>query len=283
MVDKTPSLKVYSPHSRARSNAFTALMAIAKEVIRYRSHIGTIFAADFKNTYRGTVLGVFWNFALPIVPITVYIMLVNLRVFPRLEGLSPAVYISFNVTLWMLLIGMITRPIQVVKLRTQESMKTSLPLSAAIMSSFAQLSFETLIRVILVAILVGLFGPLPLVHLPYFIFAILSGLVFCLSLGLVLSIFNMVFPDVDRLTGIVLQYAIFLSGVIFPIATLGPLAVLEHTNPMNVFIQSARDYLFFGVHADPLPLLVWSSIAMILALFATRFFYVMEHEIREVA
>ena len=280
-VKANTTTRRYSLQTRARASTFGAISAILAEIVQYRSHIQTIFASDFKGTYRGTVLGVFWNFALPLVPITVYIMLVSLKVFPRFEGLAPAVYISFNVTLWMLLVGMISRPIQIVKQRTQEAMKTSMPLSAAICSSFAQLIFETLVRLLLVARLIVAFGPVPKVQIFMLLATLLSGLIFCLSIGLILSIFNMVYLDVDRLVGIFLQYAIFLSGVIFPISTLGPLAILENYNPFNVFIKTARDYLFFGTHADLTAFGIWSSIAVLLFLVACRFFYVMEHRIRE--
>ena len=240
-----------------------------------------MFAADFKNTYRGALLGVFWNFALPLVPISVYILLVNLRVFPQFEGLAPSVFISFNVTVWMLLVGTISRPIQVVRQKTQETMKTSLPLSAAICAAFAQLFFDTIVRLVLVVCLIVIFGPVPMVHAPYFIMSLVAGITFCLSLGLVLSIFNMIYPDVDRLTNIFLQYAIFLSGVIFPMSTMGPLAEFQNFNPFNVFISAARDFLFFGESLYLTPLLIWSGIAALVFLMAIRFFYVMEHEIRE--
>lgn len=280
-VDSGNVQRTYGPNNRSNADPFSALAAMIAEIVQYRSHIGTIFGADFKSTYRGTLLGVFWNFALPLVPISVYILLVSLKVFPRFEGLNAAVYISFNVTMWMLLTGMITRPIQVVRSRTQEAMKTSIPLTAAITSSFAQLCFDAVLRLVLVAVLVAAFGPVPNVHLPYLFLSLLTGLVFCLSLGLILSIFNMIYPDVERLTNIILQYGIFVSGVIFPINTLGPLAIIENYNPFNVFIKSARDFLFFGAHADTMTLLVWTGIAGVLALLAARFFYIMEHRIRE--
>lgn len=272
---------MYSLHDRAGANPIGALFAIAREVRAYRSHIASMFAAEFRNIYRGTVLGVFWNFALPLVPITVYILLVSLKVFPTFEGLDPAVYIGFNVTLWMFLVGLVSRPIKVVKQRTQEAMKTSLPLSAAISSSFAQLVFETLIRLGLVAGLVAVLGPLPMINIPMLIVALFAGFTFCLSIGLILAIFNMVYSDIDRLVSIFLQYAIFLSGVIFPINTLGPLSITENYNPFNVFIQTARDFLFFGTYENANILWAWSCIAMIVFLVAIRFFYVMEHRIRE--
>lgn len=264
------------------ANPFWAIAVMVAEIWRFRSHISVVFWNEFRGAYRGTKLGVLWNIILPLVPISVYILLVNLRIFPQYEGLSPAVYIGFNVTVWMLLTGMITRPMQVVKLRTQEAMKTSIPLTAAISSSFAQLTFDTLVRLCLIAGLVLWFGPVPKVNAPFLILALFSGMGFCLALGLILSIFNMIYPDVDRLTNIILQYGIFMSGVIFPVSTMGPLAVLETINPFNVFIKSTRDYAFFGVHSDLNTLLIWAGAGLVLSLIAARFFYVMEHRIREV-
>lgn len=280
--DPSAVTRRYLPDSRMDSNPIGAIGAMAAEIWRFRSHISVVFVGDFRSAYRGTKLGVLWNIILPLVPISVYILLVNLRIFPQYEGLSPAVYIGFNVTIWMLLTGMITRPMQVVRQRTQEAMRTSIPLTAAISSSFAQLSFDTLVRLVLVAALVIWFGPVPIVHLPLLLFTLFSGMVFCLSLGLILSIFNMIYPDIDRLTSIILQYGIFMSGVIFPVSTMGPLALLEDVNPFNVFIKSAREYLFFGTHIDLTVLLIWSGVALLLALIAGRFFYVMEHRIREI-
>ncbi len=275
-------IRYYRPQSRLETTAFGAAAKLLTEVRRYRSHIATLFGGDFRSAYRGTVLGVLWNVILPLVPISVYILLVNLRVFPRYDGINPSVYIAFNVTLWMMFTGMITRPISVVKSQNQQTMKTAMPMSVAITSSFAQLAFDTLVRIGLVCLLVVAFQQWPIVHLPLFLFSIFAGLVFCLSIGLALAILNVIYPDIDRITNIILQYGLFLSGVIFPVSTLGPLSVLEHTNPFNVFIRSARDYLFFGAYPSVGVLLLWTGGAVFMILAALRFFYIMEHRIREV-
>lgn len=271
----------YVAHSRLDVTSIDALFALAREIVQYRSHISMMFAGDFRNSYRGTVLGVVWNFILPVVPISVYILLVNLKVFPQYEGLQPSVYIGFNVTMWMLFTGMITRPMQVVKSRNQETMKTAMPMSVAITSSFAQLCFDTMVRLGLVAVLVVCFAQWPHMNLLPFLFALLSGLMFCLSIGLTFAILNVIYPDIDRVTMIFLQYGLFLSGVIFPVSTLGPLSVLENLNPFNVFIRSTRDYLFFGVDPTPQFVCTWAAVTLIMFLISLRFFYIMEHRIRE--
>lgn len=274
--------RYYRPDSRSKGSVFFALASLVREIRKFRSHIATIFMGDFRAAYRGTVLGVFWNIILPLVPITVYILLVNLKVFPQYDGLEPSVYIAYNVTLWMLLTGLITRPIQVVRSQNQNTMKTSMPMSVAIASAFAQLSFDTLVRLGLVVVLVIAFAQWLAPNILVFMLALSTGAIFCLGVGLFLSILNVIYPDIDRFVNIILQYGLFLSGVIFPVSTLGPLAVLEHTNPFNVFIQATRDSLFFGSYARLDVLFCWAGAALVMLLIALRFFYIMEHRIREV-
>lgn len=268
------------PDSRFQIGFFEALAGLIKEVNQHKSHIKTMFAGDFRSASRGTVLGQFWNIILPMIPISVYLLLVQLRVFPSYDGLEPAVYISFNVTLWYLLAGLVQRPMIVVKTRIAETMKTALPLSAAIMSSFAQLVFDTLVRTILVIVLILVFAQWPKPAFGVLVIGVMSSALFCFSLGLILSIFNAVYSDVERVTNIVLQYGIFVSGVIFPISSMGPLAWLEIYNPFAVFISALRNGFFRGEIGSIFTLLVWSAIAVFLLLVSVRFFYIMERRIR---
>ena len=273
-------IRVYRPDNRFDAGVFKALFALIGEIISYRSHIRTLFASDFRLSYSGTVLGVFWNFALPIVPITVYTLLVNLRVLPRLEGLDPAVYISFNATIWYLLTGVLRQPMQIVLSLNQSAMKTAIPLSAAIASSFADLAFETLVRIVFIAGMMVWMQQPPAPTGALALVAVLAGCTLCLGLGLGLSVLNAIYPDIQRVVAIVLQYGIFLSGVIFPISTMPGLAWLEVFNPFNVFIHAARDWMFNGHLSHPMPFAAWSAIGVVLLLLSTRFFYVMEHRLR---
>lgn len=281
-VPRKPVTKVYSPYTRSRVTPSRALQSLVGEISAYRSHIRTIYSTEFRNAHSGAALGLFWNYVLPVIPITVYILLVNLRVFPVIEGLEPAVYIAFNVTLWMLLTGLITQPMQVIKQKNQHAMRTAMPMSSLIASAFAQLCLDTLIRLGLVLVLICVFRHWPAIIAPLALLPLLAAMIFCFSLGLLLSIFNVIYQDVEQVVRILLQYGIFLSGVIFPVSSLGPLAVLETTNPFNVFIGATRDLTFRGTYAHMEALAIWSLVGIILLLFSVRFFYVMEHKIREI-
>ncbi|MEQ1709540.1 MAG: ABC transporter permease [Terricaulis sp.] len=260
-----------------------AFGALVHELVGFRSHIATLFASDFTASYRGTTLGIAWNILLPMLPVSVYVLLAKLRVFPAIEGISPEVYIGFNITLWFLFTGLINHPIHVVRSRGTGAMKTAIPLSATIAASFARLCFDTLVRVVLVALLMIATSTMPTIGTLAFVPAAFAGLVFFLGLGLALSILNVVYPDIERVITITLQYGIFVSGVIFPIASMGPLAMLETLNPFNVFIQAARDLVFFGALTHPAAFFAWTIGGVLLLLFAARLFHLTEYRIRGLA
>lgn len=274
------TIRVYRPDSRFSDGPFTALKQLTRELWGHRGHIALIFMRDFRSAYRGTALGVFWAFALPLLPVTVYVFLSVLGVFPAVDNMPRAIFVSFNVTLWLLFAGLIEQPIAVVRSRNAESMKTSLPISVAVASGFATLSFETLLRLVLVAIIVGVMLTPPAATFPLALGVILIGAIFCLSLGLVLAIVNIAIPDTQSIVTIAMRYGIFVSGVIFPLSRIGPLEWLEVINPFAILIHAARDLSFHGALSYPWPLAIVALASIVLALFAARAFYLMEYRIR---
>jgi ABC-type polysaccharide/polyol phosphate export permease len=274
---------VYRPDSRFEIGVFGALFALIAEVYKFRSHIKLLFANNFQSSYQDTALGTIWNFILPLVPIGLYIMLVTFRVLPQLEGLPPAVYISFNVTLWHLLSGVVRQPIDVVASRGNAVMKTAMPLSASIAASFAQLTFESLVRAGLVTVIVVCYGAAVMSTAPWALLVLLDALVFAFGLALGLSVLNVIFPDTERVVGIVLQYGIFFSGIIFPIYRMPKLEFLETYNPFYVFIHAARQLTFENGITEPVPFIACSCVGLVLLLVSVRFFYVMEYRLRGIA
>lgn len=275
-----PELKVIKPDSRFSAGPITSARNLAAELFRYRSHILTLFSNDFKASYRGTTFGIIWNFILPLVPISVYLLLISIRVFPAYDGMEPALFLAFNVMLWYLFTGLVLTPINVVKSKAATSMKTSLPLSVAIASSFAQICFDTLVRLALVIALIVFFRDWPVPNLVGLIVVMMTSIIFCLSVGLLLSIINMAYTDIQRIVAILLQYGLFLSGVIFPMSSMGILAILEPWNPFAVFIAASRSFLFEGVYLYQGALAWWAAGSVLLLVIAIRFFYLMEQRVR---
>lgn len=260
--------------------AFAAIRHLLGEIWRFRSHIRIVFKEQFRAAYYGTGLGIFWNYILPLVPLTVYWFLSKLRVFPNFEGVDSATFLTFGVTLWFLFAGCVQAPIQIVQSRNKEAMKTAFPLSASIVSGFAKLIFDTLVRLtfVIIVVIVTQSWPawlaigLPVILLPAFLLFIGSGLL--------LGILNVIYKDVSRVVNIVLQYGIFVSGVIFPLYDIGILSILNQFNPFAVFIDVSRSIVFQGVIGNLTGYLTMSVVAITVFIISMRLFYIMEFRVR---
>ena len=277
---KLQSIRIIKPDSRMRDNVISAVKYLLNEIWTFRSHIKIIFIGRFRASYSGTGLGIFWNYALPLIPLTVYWLLSVLRVFPNFEGVSGATYITFGVTLWFFLAGCIQNPIQVINSRNKESMKTSFPLSASIISEFARLMFDSIIRVFFVLAIVFFTESWPTIQALFLPLVLLPALLLFTGLGLLLGILNVIFNDISRIVTILLQYGIFVSGVIFPLNNAGMLSIFNIYNPFLIFIEASRSVVFQGNINNFNSYIIASVFAGIVFLFAIRTFYIMEYRLR---
>ena len=279
-VRKSQQIHIIRPDSRMRESMLSAIRHLINEIWNYRSHIRIIFKGRFRAAYSGAGLGVFWNYALPLVPLTVYWFLSVLRVFPNFEGVDGATFITFGVTLWFLFAGCIQIPMQVIQSRNKESMKTNFPLSASIVSEFAQLLFDTMIRVVLVLIIIAFTQSWPTVQGLMLPFTLLPALFLFTGTGVMLGILNVIYNDVSRVVNIILQYGIFVSGVIFPLYDVGLLSVFNAINPFAIFIDACRSVVFQGTINNLHNYLVASCLAFIFFAVSIRIFFVMEYRVR---
>ena len=279
-VRKSQQIHIIRPDSRMRESILSAIRHLINEIWNYRSHIRIIFKGRFRAAYSGTGLGIFWNYALPLVPLTVYWFLSVLRVFPNFEGVDGATFITFGVTLWFLFAGCIQIPMQVVQSRNKESMKTNFPLSASIVSEFARLLFDTMVRIILVSIIIVSTQSWPTAQGLMLPFTLLPALFLFTGIGVMLGILNVIYNDVSRAVNIILQYGIFVSGVIFPLYDTGILSAFNAINPFAIFIDASRSIVFQGVINNLQNYLVASGLAFIFFAVSVRIFFVMEYRVR---
>jgi ABC-type polysaccharide/polyol phosphate export permease len=259
-----------------------ALKHLINEIWTLRSHIKINFLGRFRAAYSGTGLGIFWNYALPLVPLTVYWFLSTIRIFPNFEGVSGATYITYGVTLWFLLAGCVKTPIQVINSRNNESMKTNFPLSTSIVSEFAQLIFDSIIRILLVLVIIFFTKSWPCVQALFLPFVLLPALFLFTGIGLLCGILNVIFKDISRIVTIMLQYGIFVSGVIFPLSGNGVLSILNTYNPFAIFIDASRSIVFQGNINNLTTYIITSTFAVLIFIFALRIFYIMEYRLRGV-
>lgn len=266
---------IYNPTTRAKVGVFTALFGLIAQARRFKWQIGVNFRRDFQLLYKQTGLGLFWAFALPIVPITLYTMLAKFRFLPQADGMDPAVYITAGVTLWYLYAGAITEPLNAVASKGGIAVRTEYPLIGTVLASFAQLVFDTFVRMGAVAVVFAITKTIPPWMALLSPFMAVAFLPLFFGAGLIFSIANSTFADVGKVTGVLLSYGIFVSAVIFPIPEQFII-----WNPFALALDSVRDLLVFGTINHPVAISVLMGIGIVVLLMGCRLFYVMEYRVK---
>lgn len=274
--------RVYRSDNRFDSTSWQAMRAIVDEVWRFRFQVMVAFKRDFRAAYTGTLLGRFWNIFLPLLPILVYLILALTRVVPNFDTLDPILAITLNATLWFFFVGCVQTPVTIVQSRNAEAMKTSVALSVSIVAGFGRVIFEFLLRLAIVVGAIVWTQTLPQISAIGGLGLFLLSSMFFLSIGLLLAIINIAVPDLQKITGVVLGYGIFLSGVIFPLEAFGPLAILEDINPFAIWIANLREAFFVGWPQLDAPLVCMILFTLLSVPVSMRVFYIMEKRIRGV-
>ena len=272
--------QIIKANSRSNEGLFTPVKNLFRELKIYRGQIKAVYSQKFRDSYYGTVFGVFWNFILPLIPLTVYLLLAVLRIFPTFGEVDRLTYIVFGVMIWFVFVGFINIPISSVKSGNDVAMKTSLPLSVGMFSNFSTLIFETVVRIFFVLGVMIVMSSYPVVTAPAVILIFISSFFLFFGSGLILAVLNIINKDIERVVRIILQYGVFVSGVIFPLGTGPFFDWFNRLNPFSVYVDASRKIVFEGQIHDFWPLVIWTVVGLIVFILGCRIFYIMEYRIR---
>ncbi|WDI32478.1 ABC transporter permease [Hyphococcus flavus] len=271
---------IYSPAYRFNTGPITAVKALVRDVIDNRWRIWESFKRNFQNNYAGTILGQVWMVILPLVQIGVYVLLAQMRVVSRSEDIPFVLFICIGVTVY----GMATGPIQdtMGAMRGESGMlsKTNISIITIVLSRFAQLVWDVLVRLVFIACVMVTLGVTPgwgVLLLPIALLPVFLG---ALSAGIILGILNIIARDVANTVGIIIRYGFFFSSVIFPLPKEGVIATILLFNPFNTFVIEIRNLIVKG-HMENITLfLITSACTLLVFLFAAVFLYRSEARIR---
>ena len=89
-------MKIYSASYRCNANIFTALIALFQQAMTYRWQIWLAIKKKIHATYQQDVFGLFWSIVMPIIPMTVYMVLAEIKVFKTVDDMPFIYYIAMG-------------------------------------------------------------------------------------------------------------------------------------------------------------------------------------------
>ena len=229
------------------------------DLFRYRELFGSLFRRDLRAKYKGSVLGLAWSLAHPVV-----LMLVYLFVFSILLQIQTADYEHY----WLFLLAGL--PVWVFFATSLQTASRSLLENANLIRKVRfprQLVPLSIVatQVVGFAVMLAIVFALSLAYLPeardtVWLSLPLAALSVCVVAGLSLAVaaLNAVYRDVEHLVAALLLPWFFVTPVLYSLESIPAVAdhprlvqLIHWGNPITPAVEAVRDPLFFGTPPEP--------------------------------
>lgn len=234
---------VYTPESPLRHPG-VFVQGMFADIWKGRELAWRLFVRDLSAQYRQTYLGYFWAFLPPLVAAATFIFLQSQGIV-QVDGLGMpyAAFAMIGTLLWQTFVEAIQSPIAAVVSAKPMLAKINFPREAILMSGLYMVLFNFLVRLVLIAGVMLIYGIAPGPTLPLFPIA-MAGLLACgFALGLLLLPAGALYGDIGRAVPIVAQFLMLLTPVVYPARTTGLAGLLTTLNPVSPVLVIARESL----------------------------------------
>jgi ABC-type polysaccharide/polyol phosphate export permease len=281
MKNLTMAPVIYSSETRVNVGVLEAPVLMIKEIFSMKWQIWIGFKKGFDSAHRNSVLGVLWAVVLPLIPVSVYLILAQIRVLKSSEDMPFILFIVLGMVIYLFMTGAIISVMNSLEHEKNILKKVKYPISAAMLSNFGGVAFDFAIRTCFVIPLLIYYGTgwhfgillLPLVLLILFVFS--------MAVGIILAITSVLLPDLKHVANLAVAYGLFMSSVIFPMPREGAIGSLTVLNPLNTFVNATRELVVFGKIEEPIQFLAWAAMSVFLVILACKLSYSMEFRIKE--
>ena len=227
---------------------------------------------NIKAMYRQSLLGYFWTVIPPLITTMVWVFLnsqsvVNIAV----TDVPYPLFVVTGTMLWQIFSESVSAPLRGVGSGKSMLAKINFPREALVLTGIYTVFFNTLIKLGLIALIFAIYGFLPDISALFALFGVISLIIFGSSVGLLLTPLGMLYSDINKGITIVLQFAIYLTPVIYPEPTSGTAASLMQYNPVAPLITTTRNLLLGSPAPGIYDFLVISLISF--ALFILGLFF----------
>jgi ABC-type polysaccharide/polyol phosphate export permease len=226
-----------------------------QELWQYRGLIGNFAQRELKGRYRGSALGSLWSLLNPLATLGVYTLVFGffLKFQPPVAGNGRldnfAVYLFTGLVVWNLFFTVVTGSMAALvgagPLLKKIYFPAYAPVAGNAISVLVQSATEVGLLLVIYALLRNMSWTVLLVPV---LLALLTA--FSLGVGLVFSILNARFRDVNYLVQVALQLLFYASPIIYPIKYVTdeydkhPWLRIYEWNPITVFVEAFRDVLY---------------------------------------
>lgn len=222
-----------------------AIQIFAEDFLKNRDIIFRIYERNHLHQYAGTFLGKAWLLISPCIPLLVYNSLQFMGVFGGSgDGIPKVVSLTLGLTVYYTFSELLQSLTSSLTSNKGYILNTGIPKIVIIISEIYSAITNLFIRMLALVATFAIYPEylsfklllLPLVVVPLLVLAV--------SLGIVLSLFTVIYKDITNVVGIITFYLLFASGVFGRVEGDSYFYRILQLNPIHIVINDFRDFLF---------------------------------------
>jgi lipopolysaccharide transport system permease protein len=236
----TQEIKVYTPSSPI-GRPLELLTTILQDLWKYRDLSWLLFSRDIKAQFRQSYFGYLW-LLLPILSTTLtWIFLESNKLvnITRTELPYP-LFVLVGTLIWTSFSSAINTPLSSFQASQNIFMKLNLSPEIFIVAGLYKLLFDISIRTAVIIPLCMMYNILPFratIVLPAILgITVLLGI----SIGFLLLTLGSLYHDFSRFTSLALGFGMYLTPIVYPPPTSGPVCHIINLNPITPLVAEAR-------------------------------------------
>ncbi|MGK2956853.1 MAG: ABC transporter permease [Acidimicrobiales bacterium] len=243
---------------------------------------------ELRGKYKRSVIGWSWSLINPLATVLIYSLVFSFFLKVEPDRGSPsglkvfAIFLLCGLLPWNYLSNGMNGGMSALVGNSNLIKKVYFPREVLVVASLVSWLVSMLIELGVLAAILLLFGNMILPWIPAVLLLVLVQSIFILGLGLMLSVLNVYFRDVQHFMGIILQIWFYATPIVYPIRVVEEAATkhdlqifglgldaIYRLNPMVGFVEAYRDLLYdlrFPPAGDMLYLAAWSIVTMTVGL-----------------
>lgn len=266
------TVKVYTPHSSIKN--LSALIGDIFNSLKNANQLGyTLAQRDIKSQYRQSFLGILWAFINPVFNTILWIFLTGSGIIKVSNTSIPyPLYVFIGTMLWGVFTESVVAPINQTNSLKGILTKINFPQEAIIISAVYQIFFNSIIKVGLVLVAVLSMGIYPDWHILLFPLGLLVIIFTGIAIGLMLTPIGVLYGDITRGLPLVLQMAMYVTPIVFPMPQNGSVAGLFKANPFTPLFINTRNWITGQGSVDILSFIIVAVVFLFLLFIAIIIF-----------
>ncbi|MGI8809724.1 MAG: ABC transporter permease [Acidimicrobiales bacterium] len=258
-------------------------MSSVAELAESRELFVNLTLRELRGKYKRSVLGWTWSLLNPLATMVIFTVVFRFFLKVQIEPGDPsglhvfAIFLLCGLLPWNFLSNGMSGSMGALIANSNLIKKVFFPREILVASNIASWVVSFLLELGVLAVVLVVAGNFVLPWLVPAIGLVIVQTMFVVGLGLLLSVLNVYFRDVQHLIGILLQIWFYATPIVYPISVVGkaledyPAAfTLYKLNPMVRFVEAYRDCLYdlrFPALLDTLYLVGVSGATLALGVF----------------